>query len=378
MNMTVLPPDVNESFPGFAVVPGTRNIRWGLQAIKNVGTEIAEIIVKERKKNGEFVDLADFLSRIHANSFNKKTLEALIKTGALDRFESRSKLYGNMDQLLLYNKHVQASADRSQVSLFDFAPTIAEAKISLKAVPEVSKSEVLGWEKELLGLYVTTHPGAIFAEAFEGGVTKCVDVALMNDDDPIRTAGVIVNVKQIFTKKKNEPMAFVRLEDASGSAEVVVFPKTYAKVRDRLLVENLVLIKGKIAVREREWGDEKNIERSVLCDSIITFTESDVPKLSPMIRQGGWPDEEGNDPSTMTHAPSTEVDGVIITAPAKPSHDMITKLREIFESSPGRDRVYLVVESGGQMRKIATEYSIKRNHDVLEKISAIVGPQNVR
>ncbi|MBI1908158.1 DNA polymerase III subunit alpha, partial [Candidatus Uhrbacteria bacterium] len=199
MGLKVLPPDVNESFPGFAVVAGTRNIRWGLRAIKNVGSEIAEIIVRERKKGGPYADLADFLSRIHANTFNKKTLEALIKTGALDRFDDRGRLFHNLDQLLLYNKHVNASADRNQVSLFDLAPTIVEAKISLRPAPPQPKSEILGWEKELLGMYVSTHPGVIFADAFQGSVVPLAGVAALEDGAQASVAGVIVAVKQIFT-----------------------------------------------------------------------------------------------------------------------------------------------------------------------------------
>ena len=125
-------------------------------------------MVKERKKGGEFVDLADFLGRIHANTFNKKTLEALVKTGACDRFNDRATLFSNLDQLLLYNKHINNSRDKNQTSLFDLAPTMVEAKISLRAAPDISRSEILGWEKELLGMYVSTHPGVIFAEAFWG------------------------------------------------------------------------------------------------------------------------------------------------------------------------------------------------------------------
>lgn len=376
MGMQVLPPDVNESFPGFAVVPGTRNIRWGLQAIKNVGTEIAEVIVRERKANGPYADLADCLSRVHDNAFNKKTLEALVKTGALDRFADRGLLAYNIDQLLLFNKHATRNEARNQVSLFEFAPTIIEEKVVLKHAPDVPKSELLGWEKELLGLYVTTHPGMIFEAALSGLVTTCADIHQLEDGKMVTVAAVIAAQKQIFTKTKNEPMAFVRLEDAVGTVEMVVFPKTYAKVREKLAGEGLVLVKGKVSVREGREDAEGNVakEHSILCDDLVTFTETDVPRLAGMLRQGGWPDSE-NAASTM---PPPADDGVVITAPEKPSQDMIVKLREIFQSAPGRERVYLVVNAGGQMRKITTEFSIKRDRDVLARIGAIVGEGNVR
>ncbi|MEK7459199.1 MAG: DNA polymerase III subunit alpha [Patescibacteria group bacterium] len=391
MGMQVLPPDVNESFPGFAVVPGTRNIRWGLQAIKNVGTEIAELMVKERKKGGEFVDLADFLGRIHANTFNKKTLEALVKTGACDRFNDRATLFSNLDQLLLYNKHINNSRDKNQTSLFDLAPTMVEAKISLRAAPDISRSEILGWEKELLGMYVSTHPGVIFAEAFLGKVKTCTELQLEDDGNGVTVAGVIGTVKQIFTKKKNEPMAFVRLEDATGGIEMVVFPKAYAKMREKLVPDTLVLIKGSVSVREArrsftpgtdidaaddaEPTAQPALERSILCDALVAFKESEVPQLAQLLQAGGWPDEASQ---SEARSAQLDADGIVITAPEKPSQEMIGQLRDIFRSAPGRERVYLLVNSGGTMQKIATEFTVVRNRDVMERIATIVGAGNVR
>lgn len=387
LGLRVAPPDVNESFPGFAVVKGTNTIRWGLQAIKNVGTEIAEIIVRERKQSGQFADLADFLSRIHANTFNKKTLEALVKTGALDRFDDRAKLYTNIDQLLLYNKHVNASADRAQVSLFDLAPTMVTEKISLRPADAIAKSQLLSWEKEFLGIYVTTHPSVVFDEAFAGGVTTCVNIAALEDGTPVKVAGVIAAVKQIFTKKKNEPMAFVRLEDKTGAVEMVVFPKTYVKVRESLLADALVLVKGKVSVREGrgasggesgEQGGAAALEHSILCDGLIAFAEKDVPMLAGHVRQGSWPEGDEHNGGGGAIPRQDDENGIIIVTPEKPSHEMIMQLRTVFTSAPGRERVYLLVNSGGQMRKIATEYTVKRSQDILARIGAIVGAGNVR
>ncbi len=385
VGLNVMAPDVNESFPGFAVVADTKNIRWGLKAIKNVGAEVAEALVRERKTHGEFVDLADFLSRMHATTFNKKTLEALVKTGALDRFEDRGKLYHNLDTLLLYCKHVTAGADRNQVSLFDLAPTVAEEKITLRVMPPVPKSQILGWEKELLGLYVSAHPGEIFAEQFKGLVKTCAEINVMDDESPAMLAGVIISVKQIFTKKKNEPMAFVRVEDASGAMEIVVFPKIYVQIRDVLVPDTLVVIKGTVSVREgrsygrvgeEDDGAEKapQLEHSVLCDGLKVFHEEEIPALAQKLRFG-FPDESNDDSIKM---PLSVDEGIMITPPVSPSPEMITKLREIFEAAPGREQVYLLVESGGSIKKIATEYKIKREHGVLAKIAGIVGEGNVK
>ena len=226
MRIKVLPPDVNESFPGFAVVPETGNIRWGLAAIKNFGEEVAKSIVKERKENGLFEDLADFVSRVDSHSFNKKSLEALVKSGALDRFEDRATLAANIDQLLLFNKQAQKDKEQNQVSMFDLAPDIVDQRLSLKHAEDISLSQRLAWEKELLGIYISAHPADAFTDKFGSKIVKCGELPKHEEGKVVRVAGVIATVKSILTKK-GKPMAFVRLEDISGAAEIVIFPKIF-------------------------------------------------------------------------------------------------------------------------------------------------------
>ncbi|KKW30540.1 MAG: polymerase III, alpha subunit protein [Candidatus Uhrbacteria bacterium GW2011_GWD2_52_7] len=382
MGLAVLPPDVNESFAGFAVVKDTNKVRWGLQAIKNVGSEIAEEIVRERKRNGEYLDLADFLARIRSSAFNRKTVEALVKSGALDRYENRTKLIGNLDTLVLYNKQVQSQQDRNQVSLFDMETSIVEHKVELRAVEEIPKSTILAWEKELLGLYVSSHPAGLFYSKFAPFIGRTADALTMDDESPVRVCGVISNLKQIFTKKKNEPMAFARIEDPSGSIEAVVFPKIYAKVRTRLQADSFVLIAGKVSVRKRD-EESATVERSILVDSMIIFSEDEIPSLVAMLQQGSWSDERTGELGYGSHevAKPTQqrpgVEGLSIVVPQRPTHDMITKLREIFRASPGRARVFLVVDSGGERRKMSTEYSVELSREVIEKVGEVVGKENV-
>ncbi|MCR4311705.1 MAG: DNA polymerase III subunit alpha, partial [Candidatus Uhrbacteria bacterium] len=346
MGLAVLPPDVNESFAGFAVVKDTNKVRWGLQAIKNVGGEIAEEIVRERKRNGEYADLADFLGRVRSSGFNRKTLEALVKSGALDRFEDRTRLIGNIDTLVLYSKQVQSAQDRNQVSLFDMGTEIVEHKVELRSVEELPKSTILAWEKELLGLYVSSHPAGLFYGNFAPYIGRTADVLTMDDASMVKVCGVISNLKQIFTKKKNEPMAFIRIEDPSGSIEGVVFPKIFAKVRVKLLPDSFVLITGKVSVRKRD-EDSDVVERSILVDSMIIFGESDIPSLVGMLAQGTWSSEGGGEvamaPPPAPPKPATTregVDGLSIVVPQRPTHEMISQLRDIFRASPGRARVF--------------------------------------
>jgi DNA polymerase III subunit alpha len=387
MGLTVMAPDVNESFAGFAVVKDTKNVRWGLSAIKNVGTEIAEEIVRERKRNGPYADLADLLGRVRSNAFNKKTLEALVKSGGLDRFGDRSQLVGNLDTLVLYNKHVQHERDRNQTSLFDVGPSIVEQKVELRQIDPMPSSLLLTWEKELLGLYVSSHPAQLFYEQFMPYVNKASAIPGYDDGAMVKVAGVISAVKQIFTKKKNEPMAFMRLEDPSGSLECVVFPKLFVQIRHRLTPDAMVIITGKVSERKRE--DSETVEYSVLVDGMISFVETDIPAMTDMLRSGSWSDTSNDAPSgytpnpTPSNVPSSSPSvslssGLSIVVPQSPTHDMISKLRDIFRANPGRAPVYLLVESGGQVRKVTTEYSVDLSKAVVDAVGGVVGTEHVK
>jgi len=381
MGLTVMAPDVNESFAGFAVVKGTKNIRWGLMAIKNVGTEIAEMLVQERKDNGEFKDLPDFLARVRSHAFNKKTLEALIKSGALDRFGDRIQLVTNLDQLVLYNKQVNDEQERNQSSLFELTPDMDSKKLELRAPDPMPASMLLTWEKELLGLYVSSHPAALFFEKFGTYVKSLKSINEMADGEMVRVCGVIGAVKQIYTKKKNEPMAFARLEDPTGGMETVVFPKTYIKVREKLLPDTFVVITGKVSLRQRE--DSEIEERSILVDSLVSFIEAEIGEMAASLAQGGVSEDRAQEMGKKTvfdpnAANMVSVGQFTIIVPAKPTNEMIMRLRDIFKAAPGTSRVYLEVTSAGEQKKIATEYSINPSRDVAKKVGAIVGEENVK
>lgn len=371
MGMKVLPPDVNESFPGFAVVKDTGNIRWGLHAIKNVGDDIAKEIVRERKANGLYTDLVDLISRVQSHNFNKKSLEALVKAGALDRFASRSQLVTNMDQLLLFNKQLQKQRETNQTSLFDFSPKMSEAKFTLRKGNPIANSQLLSWEKELLGIYVSSHPTKHLEEALSKFVTAAATVKSKLDGEFVRMVGVITNVKQILTKKKQEPMAFVRIEDWSGSTELVVFPKLYAQIREMLVPDTLVAVDGKISIRERD--DTK--DWSSLVNKLLTFKENDVADVAQMFQDGMWYEEGFKDAPEVKEEKIAS--GVSIRVPERPTHEMISQLRDIFKAFPGRESVFLVVTSQDRDRRVATEYSINRTPEVMGKIGMIVGEGNV-
>ena len=249
MGLKVLPPDINESWENFTIVKpeqGTpKKIRFGLSAIKNVGHNLISAIIEERKNDGLFKDTSDFIERINHKDLNKKSLESLIKAGVLDSLEERNTLLGNLESVLRIAKEMQKNKANGQTSLFAGQES-KSLNLCLKKFPEAKTEEMLIWEKELLGLYVSSHPLEKYAKKLEKKVIRIDNIE--EGTDKIQVGGVVINVKKIVTKK-GEPMLFVKVEDLGGQIEVVVFPKTL-KLNPLLWQENKVLlISGRVDIR---------------------------------------------------------------------------------------------------------------------------------
>ncbi len=252
MNIDVLPPNVNDSLGVFSVITDSETpaIRFGLNSIKNFGESIASSIVEERKENGKYTSLADLLKRIENNNLNKRSVDALIKCGALDEFAERGKLLANLNTILEYHKE-EHNKPEGQDSLFGNIGGADNSSIELKDAPEMQLEEKLSYEKELLGLYISGHP----LDAHKDKLKDKKDIS--DTKTKIRTgittvvAGLIEDVHTIITKK-GDKMAFVRLSDYNDSLEIVVFPKVFADYQEKLVADKCVLIKGKMSTRDGE------------------------------------------------------------------------------------------------------------------------------
>lgn len=313
MSIPVLPPDVNESFEGFTVVKGTDmykgatantyassnseatyaegtpsangpspdSIRFGLTTIKNFGEGIATTIITERKTHGKFKNLSDFLKRITDKTLNKKSLESLIKAGALDSFATetgveiknvlgnyRALLLHNLEHLLMFHKEEQKK-ETDQDSLFSlFVENTHVAEVTLEPIPtnsiidatdQAGRANNLMWEKELLGLYVSGHP----LDNFKNKLDKLAGIKIIKDTakekQPIVLAGIIEEMRDTVTKK-GEKMIFMKMADMNDTIDTVIFPKIFEEFQDILIPENCIVIKGTFSTR--------NGEKSVLIDKI--------------------------------------------------------------------------------------------------------------
>jgi DNA polymerase-3 subunit alpha len=262
MGIDVLPPEINESFADFSVVPGTQTIRFGLTTIKNFGAGITQVIIDERKQNGPFSSMQDFLTRIHDRGLNKKSLEALVCTGAFDTFERRGQLYHNIDNMLAYNREQVAGKEANQDSLFGGMSDVDN--LTLYPSDPVPKTQKLIWEKELLGVYVSGHP----LDEHTAEVSKRPQIKQIltgHRCTTVVTTGLIEQVKELLTKK-GDRMAFVKLSDQSDSIEMVAFPECYTAHRDLLVPGTCVAVKGKF--------NKRNDEPSILIDKLKVLATS--------------------------------------------------------------------------------------------------------
>jgi len=249
MGIPVLPPDVNESNTDFTIVENNTKIRFGLVSIKNFGEGVADAVLEERTTNGKFTSIADFLSRVKSHALNRKGLESLIKSGALDSFATRGVLMKNLDKLITFHKEAGAEGG-AQDSLFGaLTPT---HRLDLEEAPDASKPEKLIWEKELLGIYVSGHPLDQFEEKLKNvkkNISQLVDGP--KSTLPAVVAGMIEEVKPFLTKK-GDKMAFVKIGDRTRTIECVVFPKTYEECSSILFPSSCVVTKGSISDRNGE------------------------------------------------------------------------------------------------------------------------------
>ncbi len=260
MGIQVAQPDINESFESFTVVNSEEDkteqkeqptIRFGLNAIKNVGEHIAEVIIKERKENGPYKDIFDFLERVTDKDMNRKSLESLIKSGSLDKFEERSIFLDNIENLLHFNKEASRRKDSKQSSLFSDIPDMNKSsRPQLIESTTIDQQQKLAWERELLGLYISEHPFNDYKKHIQDYITPLDEISNRKGQF-LNVAGIIISVKKIITKN-NKPMLFVKLEEVLNSIEVVVFPNVYEKTKDIWEEGKVVICHGKISDKDQK------------------------------------------------------------------------------------------------------------------------------
>lgn len=277
LGIQILPPDINEGYSHFSVSGGA--IRYGLSALKSVGRPVIEAIVQEREKNGRYKDLKDFISRLSNKEVNKRTIESFIKSGSLDSFDAnRRQMMMVYLQIMDTVNQEKKSAMTGQMSLLDFLgdEEKKDFDIAYPKVAEYEKEELLAYEKEVLGIYVSGHPLEDYQKLMNDNIDATTHDFLPDPesgetvakDQIYYTLGGMIAARTIKMTKSNQNMAFITLEDLLGTIEVVVFPKKYEQYRQYLEQDNKIFVYGRASISEDEG--------KLLLEKVVPFSE--VPR----------------------------------------------------------------------------------------------------
>jgi len=351
MGIEVMAPDINESYTRFTVVAeslkeGKTRIRFGLSAIKNVGLSLTKAVIHERKANGPFQSLADFLSRVNDKDLNKKSLESLIKCGALDQFGDRYEMLMNMEKLLVFIKKVHSQENASQNSLFALTDNKLKHDLQLDKFAPVIKKTKLAWEKELLGLYLSDHPFSEYQKELNDYIFTTQNIKKGKIGGNIRVAGVINKIKKVITQK-GEIMLFVKLEDTYDNIEIIVFPSVYNLTKENWLEDNTVIISGAVS--------NKDGENKVICNEVKTLSLEILNDLKNKLQK-------------LNLKMQKEAKNLFIFFKKVITAQTIKKLNQILGTAAGKNKVYLAIPiDNNRFRKIETNFYADFDNQNLQK-----------
>ena len=364
IGIQVLPPDVNESLANFTVID-EKQIRFGLSAIKNLGSDVIAQIIAERKEGGQFTSLSDFARRIKTRNFNKKSWEALVKSGSLDRFGERNQMLSSTEEILEYARSSRKQEAAGQSALF--GGRSIDSGLKLKDVAPATEQEKLSWEKELLGLYVTSHPLEKHRDILRQYCTAINSIRLEDDDSYLTIGGIITRVQNIITKKGDQ-MCFADIEDLQGTLELVVFPNVFLEHKAIIATDQIVLARGKIS--------DKDGEIKMLVDGFKLLGDPDINEwIQSRPARNNWSkapvSREEPIPASPVPNNSNSTPALRIKIPQTASPEIFSKLKIIFSRYPGNAQVSLLVpDREGTPREVKTNFLVANTNEFKERLKS--------
>ena len=410
MGISVLSPDVNESFVEFAVVPNENKIRFGMSAVKGVGVGAVEEVLRARE-DGPFTSVEDFARRVSTSKFNRKAWESLIKSGAFDDMGDRSDLLFNLDSITSFASKLQKEAASGQTNLFgmlggDDAASVQSTLHLQKAPVKHDDKERLMWERELLGLYISAHPLDRY-ETYLSEQTQPLTQLVPEYDSRMMTVGGIISTVRTIVTKSGSKMAFVGIEDKFGEGEIIVFPNLYEKVGAKLVQDAVIRVSGKNSARDRD-GNLGN-ESKLIADDIIAITDNDIngyestgrkmdaPKISSAVKKerreayrnqknGASPKStvknDAAKPQPKTHsapvnvAPEIPASKLFVYIKDPNDHSRLVKMKSVCSENVGTTDVVLVL---GEKEKSAMRlpFKVDANDNLLSQLKNTLGEECV-
>jgi len=380
MGIEVLPPDVNCSGLDFTIeedAGGRPMIRFGLGAVKNVGEGPVETILAARRAGGPFRDLDDFCRRVDLRQVNRRALESLIKVGALHPFGTRSQLLPIADRIVGLSANLHRAQDVGQMSLFGEATGVRLAAEEtmlppLSRTPEMEQKEILAWEKELVGVYISEHPLRQALVALQDVVTAYTGALSVDmSGQQVTIVGMVQRLRRHITKKGDE-MAFVTLEDLQGTCDIVVFPRVWSKTKRLWQPERILVVHGKVDAGRRDTPN-------LLCDWVKTPDEVAVPTA----QRGQQTDEAAVAAASPPHAPpAVHTVRVTLARSGEQAQDVqrLHKLHSLLVEHAGQDR-FTIRLIGGTSKPVELAFpndTTRYCPELTQKLAAIVGPEAVQ
>lgn len=368
MGIPILPPDINESVTFFDT--DAKSIRFGLSAVRGVGSNIVDDIIRIREKAGKFRNLEHFLKET-CGVINRKLLECFAKSGVFDSLGvTRRSVSESLDSLVSFAGSTKREKISGQRSLFD-SPSIDDdfSLFQMKKLPEYPDEQKLEFEKEYLGTYVTGHPLERFRDLFDSGriAYSCADLSSCRNGERVMCAGLIVRVKNIITKK-NTNMASGVIEDFTGSAEFVIYPKAFEQCRNYIKQDMPVLVKGKLEIEEPDDaqgddGDEDGVSEVQQRRRIQIVAEDFFPLDSA--EAGGY---------ISANSASVRRSGVLIKITPESKQNLI-KLKELVSENAGNVPLYLQISTPGGITTVEPLkiYRVNGNKDFIDKAEKLMG-----
>ena len=372
MGIEVLPPDINESFHEFGVVPGNPpaggRIRFGLDAIKNVGHGAASEILRAREElGGKFDSLEVFCQNVSTGAVNRKSLESLVKAGALDKYGDRSQLIYNIDNILALANRLQKDAAVGQVGLFGedsssgMAPSLNLETTTVHFPPE----EQLQWERELLGLYLSRHPLEDYEAILADQTVKLDDLRPDMDGAIVSVGGSITELREITTKNGSR-MAFAKIADQSGEIELVIFPKIYKQ--GELTRDTVVIVKGRVNSRGRDKA--MSDELKVIPDKIEIVTAEDARNYKPGTKKS-------ESPRAMSAPATVANQRLYIRIEDSEDQNQLMALKQKLDDHKGETEVVIVTGPSESKQVIKLPQMVSLNEQSLRDLAAVFGATNV-
>lgn len=339
MGVNVLPPDVTESFGDFTVIDD-HTIRFGLRAIKNLGSDVVRKIIDCHKAGITFGSLEEFLIESYTKNLNKKSWEALVKAGALDKFGERGQLLASTENVLDFIREHFKQDNIGQSSLFGASLQIGKLRLK-EDFTEATTEEKLGWEKEHLGLFVSAHPLDSYRDVL-AGFTPIGSLVEAGDGRAVTIGGIIAKYKRTLTKK-NDPMAFFTLQDLTGSTEVLVFPKVMLAALPFLDLDRVVQVKGKISDKDGERKIIAEEVSDVMSDELYTIALSEMQKNKQLVIH-------------MKDISDTSA---------------LNQIKDLLIANPGNAQVYLNVGVNGNGKVIKTQSQVRITEPLLKELKRV-------